>query len=112
MSAQDVASYRVVFIKSALDHLNSIKSNLPNLSNPDLSESVLEEIYIHIHSLKGSSGVMGYSPISEICSEIDILIHPPDNYLKNKDEFFPKISGLINKLESEILNIENSTIKI
>lgn len=65
MPVSDVSSYRGLFIETANEHVNIIDSLL--LQKVESDER--DEIFRRLHSLKGSSSVMGYKNIASLCDK-------------------------------------------
>lgn len=95
MPNTDISSYNDLFLKSANNHLTEVKKLLSNIQIENKKQT-FEEIYRHIHSLKGSSSVMGVNTIVTLCDEINSLI------LNSKN----------NQLKEKIIDIELITSKI
>lgn len=86
MPVSDVSSYRGLFIETATDHIRAINSLLVNERTTESEE----EIYRHLHSLKGSASVMGYLDIVELCNKAS----------NQKD--FDELGKIVNLIEDNI----------
>lgn len=70
----------------------------------------LDEIYRQVHSLKGSSTVMGYTAIADLCKKIDDHINNPQIHL-SKSETTKSIKELTIELKSQLSALENKDVK-
>lgn len=107
MPQQDISSYNGLFLRSAKDHIDTIENKLLPLLNSLNQNDNTEEIYRRAHSLKGSSSVMGYTEISDICNQIIGLVHPQDTEIPN-DKSFDTLPDLIDSLKKQIFEIEQN----
>lgn len=103
MSASDISGYTELFFQTADEHIAKIEEELKEVLSSSNSQEEIEDIYRRVHSLKGSSSVMGYHVISDMCTTIGDLIHPSEGVLTissaNIGEVTNLIGGLKNKLQ-------------
>ncbi len=101
MTDADLLSYRDLFIETGLEHIRLINAEFAGNSK---KEDLVDEVYRRIHSLKGSSSIMGFSDISELCSKAgDLLLNQKENISNDELE---KIKQIINVIGEKIEKIE------
>lgn len=97
MIPRDIAGYNDLFLKTAREHIQALESLLSSPSLPDI-----KEVFRHVHSLKGSSQIMGYQEIAKSCSEIIANIRPQGTILTADKELVSNLSTLVTELEKQI----------
>lgn len=100
MSPINLSEYTELFISTAMDHILSSRDLL--LSSSLSQSETLREVYRRMHSLKGSSSVMGYSSIQEVSQHIVDLIHENEEL---SDSIKDSILISLKKLEEDIKKI-------
>ncbi len=65
--------YLDVFLEEAREHIDNLNTYLLELEN-NASQEVIDEIFRSAHTLKGMSGTMGYSQLSELTHEMENLL--------------------------------------
>lgn len=108
MSTTDTSDYNALFITTASDHLNAVAKLLQQLPKDGDPGYIASEVFRHIHSLKGSSGVMGYQKISQLCDSIDALIHPDTNTFYIEKERTDEIQNLHTQLQEALDEIKKT----
>lgn len=106
MPTTTTEEYKQLFITTATDHIQLAESLLSQLAN-SLSNEDAKEFFRHIHSLKGSSSVMGYKEISSACDEIDSLIHPTSDTYQLLPQHIGKISDLLSQTKQFVAALKN-----
>ncbi|MCR4430528.1 MAG: chemotaxis protein CheA [Tepidanaerobacteraceae bacterium] len=70
--------YLDIFLEESKEHIQNLNSNLLELeSNP--GREIIDEIFRSAHTLKGMSGTMGFTRISEITHEMESLLQDIKN---------------------------------
>jgi chemotaxis protein histidine kinase CheA len=105
MSATDISGYSELFFKTADEHIERVEEGLKEVMKAVNPKEVTEEIYRHIHSLKGSSSVMGYNTISDLCSKIDELMHPEEDIYTITDHNIDELMSLVGTLKKDLLEM-------
>ncbi len=101
MTDTDLLSYRDLFVTTGLEHIRLINAEFSKNANP---MDIVDEVYRRIHSLKGSSSIMGFSEISELCSNAgDLLISQKEHA---SEENLEKIKQIITKIGEKIDKIK------
>ena len=101
MPDQDLGSFIDLFFSTANDHYASIKEQILRISEKEDNTSVLYEIYRRSHSLKGSSMMMGYKNITEVCVSLVSLVHPENGQVFQLDQL-SQLNILTEKLYEQI----------
>lgn len=79
----DISLFRQKFIEEAFTLLELLEKQLLILEQHPTSADSIDQVYRIIHTLKGSSGMFGFSKISEITHELEeLLCKIRDNQLK------------------------------
>jgi chemotaxis protein histidine kinase CheA len=69
VQSNNLSAYKSAFISAVKEHLEKLTILTETLTNQSVTEDLLKEMYLHLHSLKGESNVMGYRNISESCEK-------------------------------------------
>jgi two-component system chemotaxis sensor kinase CheA len=100
MTDTDLLSYRDLFVETGREHIRLINAELANNSK---NEDAVNEVYRRIHSLKGSSSIMGFSDISELCSKAgDLLLNQKEHSSSEELEKVEQIVAVIGEKIEEI----------
>lgn len=62
----DMEQYRQTFVEEAMEHINAITKALLILEKDSKNAEALNTVFRAAHTLKGSSGMMGYKDISDL----------------------------------------------
>lgn len=98
MTSADIAGYNDLFLRTATEHISAIENLLSGVS----STEKLEELFRQVHSLKGSSEVMGHNEISKTCSEIISYIRPGGDLVTINSEIVEILKKLTNQLKNQL----------
>lgn len=104
MPDQDLGSFNELFFTTAFDHVKEIRQQFPLIIEDHDNSEILYEIYRHAHSLKGSSQLMGFVTISELCQQIIAIVH--------KENQSQLDSAQMENLESIVNDLHNALLKI
>lgn len=77
--------YLDVFLEEAKEHIENLNKYLLELENNPSQETV-DEIFRSAHTLKGMSGTMGFTQLSELTHEMENLLQEIRNHKINVDE--------------------------
>lgn len=105
MTPRDTAGYNNLFLKSAWEHIKALDILLNSDNLPDQ-----KEVFRHVHSLKGSSQMMGYKKIAEACSEIIAHIRPEGTILEASDELIKVIKKYLDEVKEQMTLLESEKI--
>lgn len=109
MNASDLSAYKEVFLTSAKKHLEGLDYNLNLLKTTNETQEIVNDLYLHLHSLKGECGVMGYPDIMEKCEKALGFLKNEKQNLTGSQNVLGSISEVINSIKSDILVLENGT---
>lgn len=109
MPAPDITDFTELFFKTASDHVREIEKLLDYIESSPTPTKIIDEIFRHVHSLKGSSSVMGYTQIAEACEKLDVIIHPEKGSFVYTKEASEEISSLIAKIKNDLGNALHDT---
>jgi two-component system chemotaxis sensor kinase CheA len=102
----DISLFRQKFIEEAFTLLELHEKQLLILEQNPSSANAIDQVYRIIHTLKGSSGMFGYSKISEITHELEELL------CKIRDKQLPLSHELVDLLfatNDHIYNLLNDS---
>ena len=69
-----MAKYRALFIEEGREHLTELSRLLVELEATADPYSLIDEIFRHIHSIKGMAASMGYEPIAVIAHRAEDVV--------------------------------------
>lgn len=109
----DLASYKPLYLKTAREYNEKIKSAVALLQQNDNDTAAIESIYIAAHSLKSQSTIMSYQETGELCSIIESVFrlyknnpqqvnHDIIKYVSEAAELIARELDSIEKNNSEI----------
>ncbi|WAM34616.1 chemotaxis protein CheA [Caldicellulosiruptor morganii] len=100
-----------IFISEAREIINGLEKIFIELKEGNVEEKfAIEEALRLLHTLKGSSAMMGYQDISKICHKLeDIFVNLKSTSIstKNIDKFILYMLKITDFLNSQIVSIEN-----
>ncbi len=107
MSQVDLSSYKLLYVKSAREHLEKIRAGLANGATPD--PEIINDIYINIHSLGSQNLAMNYASTGTLCRVIENFFYK----VKNGEEVLTDarvqfINDSLLKVEDSISSVESS----
>lgn len=106
MTPRDNAGYNDLFLKTAYEHIDACQYLL---SKSELAD--FEEFFRNIHSLKGSSELMGHIPLAKICEEIISLIRPDGVLLLPNTKLITLLQTLIGKAKNHLNLIQSKKVE-
>jgi len=95
MSSTNLDEYITLYVTTAMDHLSAAISLA---TTPPISQSSHDEIYRHIHSLKGSSSVMNVPVVTKLCEDILVLLRDT----KKQSEINSNVVSLLHQARVEL----------
>jgi len=84
----DLSVFQSIFFEEADEHLAVIEAALLRAENAELSAEDLNAIFRAVHSIKGSSGMLGFADITALMHELENLLdllRQGDRPLTNRD---------------------------
>lgn len=70
----DVSHYLGVFIEEAKEHIESLEENLVKLEKEPYNQDLIQAIFRSFHTIKGSSGSMGFQQMTELAHLLENLL--------------------------------------
>lgn len=70
----DVSHYLGVFIEEAKEHIESLEENLVKLEKEPDNQDFIQAIFRSFHTIKGSSGSMGFQQMAELAHLLENLL--------------------------------------
>jgi chemotaxis protein histidine kinase CheA len=98
MTPRNIAGYNSLFLKTAKEHIQELERLLFSTTN----QPNIKEVFRHVHSLKGSSQMMGYENIAALCTEIISNIRPKNTIIEANRENIESIEKLVKELKNQI----------
>ena len=93
MSSQELLQGFIAEASDLLDEVEPALINYPKITDASERSEVVNRVFRHFHSIKGSAGFMGLDDISKLTHEAETLL---DQYHKNPGRIIPQ--GTINLL--------------
>lgn len=90
---------RKSYLINLSEKLDLIKASQDKLSANNEDISILNELYGLIHSISGSSGILGFTVLSENCQELELYLFDLINSNSHVTLDLQKIILFINKLQ-------------
>jgi chemotaxis protein histidine kinase CheA len=107
MGKINLADYKNLYLKTAMDYVNNISSGFSKLCANIQDSEAINLIHISSHSLKSQSQVMGFADIADLCMKLE---KASSDILKGtnqvNDQFIDLLKNSINGLSSKIAQIE------
>lgn len=86
MNPNDLSSYKSVFVKSSNDHIAKLEEDLNTLRTDQLTRALIDDIYLHLHSIKGECNVMDLESIAQKCeASLEFLRQEKDKMTTSKN---------------------------
>lgn len=104
----DNDQYKQLFIEEAKEHIESLTKCLLTLEKDSQNKDVINTLFRSAHTLKGSSGMMGYKDVQELTHAMEDFF---DEMRKGKQATCDLISVLlecVDQLTNRLDNIQNS----
>jgi len=103
----DTEQYKELFIEEAKEHLQTITQALLDLEkNPEDMET-LNKIFRSAHTLKGSSGMMGFNDISELTHVMEDVFDELRKGAKASSNLIDVLFECVDALEARLAKLEN-----
>ena len=103
----DTEQYKELFIEEAKEHLQTITQALLDLEkNPEDMET-LNKIFRSAHTLKGSSGMMGFNDISELTHVMEDVFDELRKGAEASSNLIDVLFECVDALEARLAKLEN-----
>lgn len=110
MSTLDNAGYISLFLKTANDHLKTIRTVLAKIEDSNEKTNLIQEVYRNSHSLKGSSSVMGFTELANFSDKLAQLTHPENNFLSHFERNIAKAKKITDEIQRYISSIDTKSL--
>jgi len=74
MSAMDLSRYRQLYVTETQENLEKLSRLLVELESRPADRQAVDSVFRLVHSIKGMSGTMGYSPVFELAHVLEDLM--------------------------------------
>ncbi|MEZ0310835.1 MAG: Hpt domain-containing protein, partial [Myxococcota bacterium] len=71
MTPLDMSKYRALFIEQSREHLEDLSRTLAAEALP---AGAVDEVFRHVHSIKGMAASMGYEPIATLAHRFEDVV--------------------------------------
>jgi chemotaxis protein histidine kinase CheA len=109
MGQTDLASYKNIYLQTAREYLNNIRSGYSKLSVNLQDKEAISLIHVSAHSLGGQSQIMGYTNIVKFCVNIEkVSGNILDKVSLINNEFVNLLKNSLDELDLELSQIERT----
>ncbi len=107
MNSNDLSAYKEVFLKSSKKHIEKCLLILEDLKTDILTPEIIDDLYIHLHSLKGECNTMGYNQIGDRCE--NALLYLKEEKLRPTNSFnvINSIGDTIDLIKQDLASMES-----
>ncbi len=99
----DMSEYKELFISEVREYLNELNKLLISLEKDKMNNAIITEIFRLVHSIKGSSGIMGLSELSALAHAMeDVLSAIKEGKLKVTSNVIDLLLEGVDTIESMI----------
>lgn len=107
MAPIDLGSYKIIYLKTAKEYINSLLAGCDKLVSDSQDKEAINQIHIASHSLKSQSQVMGFVDIAALCASIEKISNDILNGVRKTDKkFMYLLKNSIDKINSKLVQIE------
>jgi len=103
----DMEQYKELFIEEAKEHLQIINQSLLDFEKNPNDVETLNKIFRSAHTLKGSSGMMGFKDISELTHVMEDIFDNLRNGTKASSDLIDVLLECVDVLETRLNELEN-----
>jgi len=100
----DSKQYRELFIEEAREHIDALTKSLLSLEKDQQNTEVINILFRSAHTLKGSSGMMGYNDLQELTHAMEDIF---DDMRKGNKPSSNLVSVLLECVDALSLKLEN-----
>jgi len=106
--SQDNDQYRQLFIEEAKEHIESLTKSLLMLEKEPQNKDVLNMLFRSAHTLKGSSGMMGFKDFEELTHKMEDIFDSMRKGSVPNSELISVLLECVDALSSRLENIQNN----
>ena len=105
--SEEIEQYLEIFIQEAKEQLEIITQSLLELEKNPKNQEVINEIFRAAHTLKGSSGMMGFTDIQELTHKMeDVFDSIRKGLMKPSPDLIDILFECVDALEKRINHLE------
>jgi chemotaxis protein histidine kinase CheA len=109
MKQTDLTGYKNIYLQTAKEYLNNIKSGYLKLSANSQDKEAISAIHVSSHSLGGQSQIMGFTDIAKLSADIEkASANILDKVNSIDNEFMSLLKKSIDELDLEFSRIEKA----
>lgn len=110
MQTNDFEEYKKPFLVAARQHLTFLENGLELVKTSKNPENILNDLYLHLHSLKGEINAMGFDTLGETCEKALVILKAEKDHPSSSIEVFNNILGIIESLKKPLDEIEGKQL--
>jgi chemotaxis protein histidine kinase CheA len=111
--SNDLMQYKDLYIKTAKDLINEIKTEVDLLKANPTDGKTIEKLHRNFHSLKSQSLVMGFNSLGIVNKHLEaIFLTIKEKKLELNKELIDTIHKIVINMERSIITIETDTTEI
>ncbi len=111
--SNDLMQYKGLYIQTAKDLINSIKSDINVLTTDPGNRKAIENLHRNFHSLKSQSLVMGFNSLGIVNKHLEhIFLSVKEKKHGLNKELIETVYKIVFNMEKSILQIEAETAEI
>ena len=103
----DSNQYRELFIEEAREHVGALTKSLLALEKEHQNMEVVNMLFRSAHTLKGSSGLMGYNDLQELTHAMEDIFDDMRKGEKPSSDLISALLECVDALSSKLENIQN-----
>ncbi len=109
---EDFSQYQAQFVTAAKTRIVSLQEQLREIRNDLSNQTILHEIHINTHSLRGEAYAVGYKQLGDL---IGVLENYVQHLIKTQKSFpiekFPAFSYTVAMVVSTVERLENQPVE-
>ena len=109
VNPNDLSAYKESFLQSAKKHIDDAEHNLNLLRTNKETSEIINELYLHLHSLKGECNVMGYNETGLKCEQILLILKSEQEKPTTSRHLILSLKIPIETIKKELNSIENES---
>ncbi len=92
----DMSKYKSLFMSDTTEHLDALEADLVQIERDPADKSRINEVFRHMHSIKGMAGSMGYDEMARLAHRLEDMMIPHREHEKSLagDEIDVLLRGL------------------
>jgi len=107
----DTNQYREVFIEEAKEHIGALTKSLLTLEKDRQNIEIVNMLFRSAHTLKGSSGMMGYKDLQELTHAMEDIFDDMRKGSKPSSTLISVLLECVDALSAKLDNIQNMVEK-